>query len=197
LNAFRALEGPVHVYEWVPGEILYDYVAMDGARGRTEPASAHARFRALPVRRILDSLDVVYGLHEQIAGLGVIAVDFYDGCILYNFDEHRTWICDLDEYRPGPFTLDAEHLPGSHRFMAPEEFVGRSTIDQRTNVFTLGRTAAVLLSDGDLHSDAWRGSNAMRAVLVRATSPEREARFPSVAEFVRAWRDAAQLEAVS
>jgi serine/threonine protein kinase len=190
LNAFRAVEGPVHVYEWVPGEILYEYVAMDGARGRTDPASAHARFRALPVCHILDSLDVVYDLHEQIASLGFIAVDFYDGCILYGFDENRTWVCDLDEYRLGPFTLDAERLPGSRRFMAPEEFVRGSTIDQRTNVYTLGRAAAILLSDGDPRSDAWRGSDAMREVLVRATSPRREARFPTVADFVGAWRDA-------
>lgn len=192
LNSFQGPEGPVHVYEWVPGEILYDYVAMDGVRGRTEPASAHARFRALPVRRILDSLDVVYGFHEKIASRGFIAVDFYDGCILYDFDGHRTWICDLDEYRPGPFVLHADRLPGSRRFMAPEEFVRDATIDQQTNVYTLGRTAAVLLSDGDLRSDAWRGSDAMHAVLARATSPERDSRFATVVEFTRAWGNAVE-----
>ena len=173
--------------------MLYDYVTMDGERGRSGPASAHARFRTLTVRRILDSLDVIYGLHEQIARLGFIAVDFYDGCILYDFDGHRTWICDLDEYRPGPFTLDADRLPGSRRFMAPEESVRGATIDQRTNVYTLSRTAAVSLSDGDLRSEAWRGTEAMRDVLARATSQEREARFPTVGEFVRAWRDTAEL----
>lgn len=191
LNAFRAPEGPVHVYDWVPGEVLYDYVTMDGERGRNGPASAHARFRTLIVRRILDSLDVIYGLHEQIASLGFLAVDFYDGCILYDFDRHRTSVCDIDEYRPGPFVLGADRLPGSRRFMAPEESERGATIDQRTNVYTLARTAAVLLSDGDLGSDAWRGSDAMRKVLIQAASPERDARFPSVAEFVATWDAAA------
>jgi len=197
LNAFDCPEGPAHVYEWVPGEVLYDYVTMNGERGRRDPSSAHARFRALPVPQILDALEVIYDLHVQIADAGFTAVDFYDGCILYDFDQRRTWICDLDEYRPGPFTLDAERLPGSHRFMAPEEFTRGATIDQRTNVYTLGRTAAVLLSDGDLRSDAWRSSDAMREVLLRATSPERDERFPSIAEFARTWRDASLAEAAS
>jgi len=191
LNTFAATEGPVHVYEWVPGEILYDYVTMDGERGRADPASAHARFRKLPVDRILDALATIYDLHVQIAEAGFVAVDFYDGCILYDFDEHRAWVCDLDEYRPGPFALDAPRLPGSRRFMAPEEFVRGSVIDQRTNVFTLGRTAAVLLGDGDLESSAWRGTDRMRDVLRRATSRDRDSRYESVAAFVRAWRKAA------
>ena len=40
---------------------------------------------------------------------------------------------------------------GSSRFMAPEEFERGALIDERTNVFTMGRTAAVLLADGTLH----------------------------------------------
>ena len=190
LNTFGAAEGPVHVYEWVPGEILYDYVTMDGERGRADPSSSHARFRKLPVDLILGALAVIYDLHVQIARAGFVAVDFYDGCILHDFDEHRTWVCDLDEYRPGPFTLDAPRLPGSRRFMAPEEFVQGSVIDQRTNVYTLGRTAAVLLSDGDLESDAWRGTDRMRDVLLRATAGDRDGRYESVSAFVRAWREA-------
>ena len=187
LNAFDAAQGPVHVYEWVPGEVLYDYVAMDGARGRRDPASAHARFRALPVGRILDALDAVYDLHVRIAAAGFVAVDFYDGCILYDFASNRTWVCDLDEYRPGPFILDEDRLPGSKRFMAPEEFEKGSTIDQRTNVFTLGRTAAVLLGDGDVDSPAWRGGAALRKVVQKATSPDPAQRYESVSEYVSEW----------
>lgn len=187
LNVFAAIEGPVHVYESVPGEVLYDYTTMDGDRGRSAPTSAHARFRALPVCRILDTLDVIYDLHNRVAAAGLIAVDFYDGCVLYDFSEHRTWICDIDEYRPGPFRLTAERLPGSGRFMAPEEFVRGSMIDQRTNVFALGRAAVVLLGDGDLDSNAWRGTEPMRDVLRRATNPWPEARYPTVLAFAKAW----------
>ena len=81
--------------------------------------------------------------------------------------------------------------------MAPEEFTRGATIDQRTNVYTLGRTAAVLLSDGDLDSDAWRGSHAIREVLDRATSLRCEARFPTVIDFVGAWSATSRSEAFS
>jgi serine/threonine protein kinase len=187
LNTFETPPGPAHVYAWVPGEVLYDYVSMDGERGRLDPASAHARFRTLPVEDILASLDAIYDLHLRIAEAGFVAVDFYDGCILYDFDAHRAWVCDLDEYRPGPFRLMEDRLPGSQRFMAPEESVRGSTIDERTNVYTLGRTAAILLSDGDARSDAWRGSQALRAVVERAAERDPALRFPAVAAFVDAW----------
>jgi serine/threonine protein kinase len=188
LNRFQTPAGIAHVYEWVPGDVLYDYVTMNGEAGRNDPTRAHARFRVLPVERILDSLDAIYDAHVQVLAAGFVAVDFYDGCILYDFARHQTWICDLDEYRPGPFVLEEERLPGSTRFMAPEEFERGAMIDQRTNVFTLGRTAIELLGDGNLHSDAWRGTEAMRKLLARATSPNRESRLPSVEAFVREWR---------
>lgn len=190
LRVIPGPEGPVHVYTWVPGEVLYDYVTMDGAAGRRDPTSAHARFRALPVDRIVDALDVVFDLHVVLADAGFVAVDFYDGCILYDFAGHQLWVCDIDEYHVCPFMLASDRLPGSRRFMAPEEFVRGSTIDQRTNVFTLGCTATVLLSDGRLDAPAWRGTEPMRTVLRRATQPDPAERFPTVAAFVHAWREA-------
>ena len=60
----------------------------------------------------------------------------------------RERLCDLDSYRPGPNILDRDRQHGSTRFMAPEEFCRGAQIDERTTVFTLGRAAYVLLSDG-------------------------------------------------
>ena len=50
---------------------------------------------------------------------------------------------------------------GSSRFMAHEEFERGARIDERTTVFTMGRTAAVLLSDGTLERRPFRGSDAL------------------------------------
>ena len=50
-NSFTTSDGLALVYEWLPGEVLYDYTA--GGLSRDDPAGAHARFRALPVERIL------------------------------------------------------------------------------------------------------------------------------------------------
>ena len=155
VNAFKTPDGLALVYEWLTGQVLYDYTAGQG--DRADPAGAHARFRALPVDQILASLDTLYDAHLALAEAGFVAVDFYDGCIIYDFDRRQTYLCDLDEYRPGPFVLEDERLPGSRRFMAPEEWQRGAVIDQLTNVYTLGRTAAVLLGNGHLARSQWRG----------------------------------------
>jgi serine/threonine-protein kinase len=190
-NAFETPGGLALVFDWVPGEPLYDYTRFRGEAGRRDPASPHTRFRALPLAQILKALDTIYDVHLLLAGQGFVAVDFYDGCLLYDFHRGRTYLCDLDEYRPGPFVLEADRLPGSRRFMAPEEWKRGATIDQVTNVFTLGRTAVELLGDGTTSLDTFRGNEAMKRVVVRATSVEREERQQSVREFVQDWRSAA------
>jgi serine/threonine protein kinase len=186
-NTFETPGGLALVSDWAPGELLYDYTRFRGKAGRQDPASAHSRFRALPTTQVLDALDTVYDVHLLLAEHGFIAVDFYDGCILYDFDRARTYLVDLDEYRPGPFTLDMDRLPGSRRFMAPEEWQRGARIDQVTNVFTLGRTAIVLLGAGDASLEGWRGTETMKKVVERATSADRAVRHQSVREFAEDW----------
>jgi serine/threonine-protein kinase len=178
------------VYAWARGEPLA-FGSATPPEKRRDPSFAPVRFRALPQEQVLAAIDTIYDVHLRVAEAGLIAVDFYDGCLLYDFERKRTTVYDLDEYRPGPFVLDAERLPGSRRVMAPEEFQRLSVIDQTTNVFTLARMAVLLLGDSRPTFDAWRGTEAMKAVLVQATDPERAARYPTVRAFVDAWREIA------
>lgn len=145
-----------------------------------------ARFRALPVARVEEAFARVLDAHLAVEAAGHVAVDLYDGALLYDFAAHEMHLVDLDEYRPGPFVLDAGRLPGSTRFMAPEEFERGSTIDVRTTVHVLGRTARLLLDAGD-EERAWRGTAAQLGVLERATHPEPAERFAGVREFADAW----------
>ena len=188
-NAFETADGLALVYEWVPGELLY-LPSRTLPERRQDPTFPPVRFRALPGDDILDALDTIYDLHVLLADQGYIAVDFYDGCIMYDFGRSRTYVCDLDEYRLGPFTLDRDRGLGSRRFMAPEEFQRGARIDQVTNVFTLGRTAMLLLGDGTVSFDGWVGTEAIKRVVQRATEQERGKRFPSVRAFVESWREA-------
>jgi serine/threonine-protein kinase len=148
-----------------------------------------ARFRALPVPLVHRALDRILDAHLVVEDAGRVAVDFYDGALLYDFTADVMRLVDLDEYRPGPFVLDEERLPGSSRYMAPEEFRRGALIDTRTTVFTLGRAARLLLDAGDEERD-WRGSAAQLAVIGRATRAEPARRFETVREFSAAWRDA-------
>lgn len=66
-------------------------------------------------------------------------------------------------------------MPGSTRFMAPEEFEKGRVIDERTTVFTLGRTAQIFL-DGTV-----------RAVTEIACATDPSARYPSVSALADAF----------
>lgn len=178
-------QGPLLVYEWIDGELI----GVPRAQ-RDDPGFAYQRFRALPIDELLRALDLIYDLHVHLAAAGWIAVDFYDGCLLYDFSKQTLRIMDLDTYHQGPFLNTMGRMFGSSRFMAPEEFQRGATIDQRTTVFTLGRTAALFLGDGTLERIAFRGSDALHAVVCRACQDERTERFATVAEFYTAWHNA-------
>ncbi|MEU0072501.1 serine/threonine protein kinase [Streptomyces sp. NPDC006332] len=174
------------VMPWREGESLY----TPSGSGRSRPDSPRSRFRALPIPRVLAALDRVLDAHLAVEAAGQVAVDLYDGSFLYDFQAAELHLIDLDEYRPGPFVLTADRLPGSSRFMAPEESRRGAVIDPRTTVYVLGRAARILL-DADDDEGAFRGAAAQAAVVERATRPDPGERFQSVRELVTAWRAAA------
>ena len=103
--------GPLLVYQWVDGELIRAEAAV-----RDDPRSTFQRFRRLPFHEIIRALDLVYELHHQLAQLGWIAVDFYDGCLIYDFDHRELHVVDLDHYCEGPFINEMGRMFGSSRF---------------------------------------------------------------------------------
>ena len=184
-NTFATAEGFTLVYNWVDGEGLRPEREL--APGEIHPRD---RFCALPAAEIVDALNVIYDVHLLIEASGFIAEDFYDGCIIYDFEEKRIQLFDFDHYHPAPFINDRGRLYGSLRFMAPEEFQKGARIDERTNVFMLGRTAFVLLANSSDSRQAWKGNDAMWRVAKKATQPDKHLRYPSVQAFVTAWQAA-------
>ena len=184
--------GPLLVYQWVDGELLRVEAAM-----RDDPQSTFQRFRRLPSHEIIRALDLVYALHHRLAQSGWVAVDFYDGCMIYDFGRRELHIVDLDHYCEAPFINKIGRMFGSSRFMAPEEFERGTRIDERTNVFTMGRTAAVLLSDSTLERRPFRGSDALYEVIRRACHDDPRDRYDSMGGFFAAWLDARNSEPLS
>ncbi|MER6447242.1 serine/threonine protein kinase [Streptomyces venezuelae] len=187
-HSFTTAVSPVLVHPWTDGEVLY-HPTRSRHGGRSAPGSPMARFRAQPLVHVIAALDAIVSAHLAVEDAGYVAVDLYDGCMLYDFDRHRMVLCDLDEYRPGPFTLEADRLPGSSRYMAPEEFVRGSLIDIRTTVFNLGRALRILLDAGDQETQ-WRGTPAQLAVIAEATAVEPADRLPTVRALAEAWHAA-------
>lgn len=133
--------------------------------------------------------------HVAVTSAGFVAVDLYDGCLIYDFERRQLSLIDLDMYRPGPYLLDADRQYGSTTFMAPEEWKRGATIDQRTTVFTLGRFAFVLLGAArrDLPDrDRFRGDDRLYEIAARACATDPADRFPSVADLYREWTEATQ-----
>ncbi|WP_248926235.1 serine/threonine protein kinase [Paenibacillus hamazuiensis] len=181
LDYFEAGEqGYAAVFEWFEGENL----------GRNQPGSPFILFRQLPVKERLAALDCIFEFHAHVEACGFVAVDFYDGSILYDFATKSTKICDIDLYRQ-PFVNTVGRLWGSSRFMAPEEFEMGAVIDRRTNVYNMGAAAFEFVGGGrDRSLDIWEAADELYHVAVRAVEPDREKRYPSVAEFFSAWRQA-------
>jgi serine/threonine protein kinase len=170
--------GPMLVYDWRDGEHL--------GTDRTDPTSAHQRFRALPVNEILAALNALYDLHANLDAVGWVEGDFYDGSLLYDFESRRLTVLDLDSYQHGPYRNTMGRMFGASRFMAPEEFSLGAPIDTRTTAYVLARAGLVFLSDTTLDRAALRGTDAQYAVLQEATTT----RYPTYTAFHQAWQAA-------
>ena len=177
LRVFRS-DALALVYPWVPGRVL-NHATADGS-----DRSALLDFQQLPLESVRAAVATVLDAHVQIAEKGIIAVDFYDGCLLYDFAAGQMNLIDLDEYRFAAFVLESDRLPGSLRYMAPEELRRGARIDQQTNVFTLGRMVHHLLDS----QAGWRGSDAEADVIEIATNPRPSRRFSTVTDLFGAWK---------
>jgi serine/threonine-protein kinase len=192
VGAIRTPSGLGVVMPWLDAEPLNDPL-MGPMLSRLDGHAPFTRFRQLPVPQIVRALTTIFDAHVAVVSKGFVAVDFYDGSILYDFDHSQVLLCDLDLYRPGPFALDCDRQYGSRRFMAPEEFTRGSQIDERTTVYTLGRTAFVFLSSGLRGEEgfgSWRANQALFHVAQTAVRPQRSLRFATVAALQSAWRSA-------
>jgi serine/threonine protein kinase len=185
-------DGLAIVLRWAPGEVLVD--AFDPSVPHPdEPRSPYRRFRDLPVPDITDAVRQLVHAHVSVTGTGFVAVDLYDGCLIYDFDRRELALIDLDMYRPGPYVLERDRQFGSRAFMAHEEWRRGATIDQRTTVFTLGRFALVLLGC-ERHAPPdramFRGSDRLFDVAMQACAIDPAERLASVARLYECWTEA-------
>jgi serine/threonine-protein kinase len=106
---------------------------------------------------------------------------------MYDFQNEKTVICDIDFYSKAPHINLMGRLWGSSRFMSPEEFTLNAVIDEVTNVYVMGATAFVLFSEHDRSPEAWPLSPELFAVVKKAVSDERSERQPSIKQLIKEW----------
>lgn len=172
----EASDGIAVVYHWFAGELL-----RSPAERRDHPDEAHSRFRALLAPELAAALDSVIDLHVLLERAGWIAGDFYDGCLMYDFDARVVKVIDLEAYHKGPYVNEVGRLPGSTRFMAPEEYTKGAMITASTTVYDLGRMLDIFLR---------AQPPAVAAVIRRATAAVPADRPSTIAQLQREWRSA-------
>jgi serine/threonine-protein kinase len=188
---FPVGQGYLAIFSWFPGRCLHEHWAFTPQEKFTHPDSPSCRHKQLSVERRLDCLDDIFEFHEFVASRGYVAIDFYDGSILYDFSRHATKVCDIDFYQPAPYVNNMGRLWGSTRFMAPEEFERGAVIDEITNVFVMGATAfAILGGETDRTVEKWDAGLALYEVARKAVSPERGERYPTITTLREAWNSA-------
>ena len=166
------------VFKWVDGDCM----------GRMYPAQ-HKRFMALSVQDRLKVFADILDFFEYIASQNYVAIDFYDGSIMYDFEWGKTTICDIDFYRKQPCTNDMGRMWGSSLFQSPEEYQLGAVIDEITNVYTLGATAFALFGEYNRTRDKWQLGDKLFEVATRAVSDDRTKRQQSIRHFIDEWRN--------
>lgn len=166
------------VFKWATGDCM----------GRMYSAQ-HKKFMALPVQDKLKVFADILDFFEYIASQNHVAIDFYDGSIMYDFEYGKTTICDIDYYRKQPCTNDMGRMWGSSLFQSPEEYQLGAVIDEITNVYTLGATAFALFGEYNRTRDKWQLSDQLFEVATRAVNDDRTKRQQSIRQLIDEWEN--------
>ncbi|MDR2569847.1 MAG: phosphotransferase, partial [Oscillospiraceae bacterium] len=171
--------GYAAVYDWVDAECM----------GRMYPLS-RKKFMQLSLKSRIKVFEEILVFHDYIADCGYVAVDFYDGSIMYDFKNEKAIICDIDFYVKTPYRNPMGRLWGSGKFMSPEEFAQGAEIDEVTNVYAMGATAFALFSDFNRTPSAWPLNIESYNVVKKAVCDERDQRLQSIEHLYEEWKAA-------
>lgn len=169
-------QGFAMVFEWADGECM----------GRMYEKS-HEIIMKLSVDEKLHIYENVIDFLIDIAAMGYVAIDFYDGSIMYDTSRKIVTICDIDFFRKSPTVNDMGRMWGSSRFMSPEEYQYGEKIDEISNVFMIGKMGFSILTDSDLSFEHYPLSLESFHVLEKATNPNKCDRYASITDFKKHW----------
>jgi aminoglycoside phosphotransferase (APT) family kinase protein len=165
------------IFEWTNGECM----------GRMYPRTRE-KFLQMPDSTRLEVFNDILVFHIHTIKQGYVAVDFYDGSIMYDFGTKKTLICDIDLYSKMPYINTMGRMWGSSRFMSPEEFTLGEPIDEITNVYLMGATAFALFGGEKNRSiEKWRLSDELYKVALKAVNDKRDKRQQSLSDFECDW----------
>lgn len=206
LEHYPVLDCYAAVFRWVEGECLFDhwnFEKYDKNPGETGPAG---RFKKLSPGRKLSAAECLFSFLENVSVRHYVAVDFYDGSLIYDFAADKMMICDIDLFRKQPAYNDAgEAYWGTKRLKAPEEYRLGAVIDEATNVFTLGALMFEFFGKYTQEEidrrykdnqflpckiEYWSLGSASYSAVLRAVDFDREKRYLTISDFHKAFLEA-------
>lgn len=180
INAEDVGGGFAAIFEWTDGQCM----------GRMYPRSRE-KFLQMPDKTRLEVFNDILSFLIHVTKQGYVAIDFYDGSIMYDFGTRKTLICDIDLYSKMPYINTKGRMWGSSRFMSPEEFTLGAAIDEITNVYLMGATAFALFGrEKDRSIEKWRLNGELYKVALKAVNDNRGKRQQSLSEFECEWKRA-------
>lgn len=196
----------VVVFEWAEGECLFDHWNFEKYQRDASRKSPKEKFKQLSVSKKCKTIDVLFSFLQNVNKKGYVAVDFYDGSILYDFLTDKTTIFDIDLFKKAPVVNDkGTEWFGTKRLKAPEEYRRGSAIDEQTNIFTLGALIFEFFgsfSDEEIRQryqnnqfipcsySNWQFNEESYQVALKAVRPNKNERYMTFAEFFRDWKKA-------
>lgn len=206
VEAYEYQELYIAVFRWAEGECLFDHWNFEAYEKDSSLKSPKQRLKELPMRKKLDMAEVLFSFLQRVQEQGYVAVDFYDGSILYDFATDTTTICDIDFFRKAPVVNDmGADWFGTKRLKAPEEYEEAAVIDEQTNLFTLG---ALLFEFFGIFTgeeigqrymlnrflpcdiSGWQLNEESYKVASKAVAQNRHQRYTTIKEFWEAWKAA-------
>lgn len=195
----------IAIFEWADGECLFDHWNFEKYRKDTTIKSPKERFKELDVVKRLKAVDVLFSFLQNVNQKGYVAVDFYDGSIMYDFLTDKITICDIDFFKKAPVVNDrGVEWFGTKRLKAPEEYTEGSAIDEQTNIFTLGALIFEFFgsfSDEEIRQrycnnrfvpcslTDWQLSEESYRVASKAVSLIKSERYLTFSEFLYEWNE--------
>ena len=173
-------DGFAMIFEWSDAECMHPMYPR-----------SRQKFLQMTLETRYQVFEEILEFHIHAAKKGYVAIDFYDGSIMYDFGRHKTILCDVDFYSKTPYINQRGRLWGSSRFMSPEEYQLGAVIDEVTNVYTMGATAFALFgNDRDKCIEEWKVSKELFNVAQKAVSKERDKRQQTIEQLLEEWREA-------
>lgn len=180
VNAEEVGGGFAMIFEWADAECMHPMYPR-----------SRKKFMHMPIETRYQVFEEILAFYAHAAKRGYVAIDFYDGSIMYDFVNRKTVICDIDFYAKAPYINEMGRLWGSSRFMSPEEFQLGATIDEITNVYSMGATAFALFgNERDRRIEKWNASKELFDVAKKAVSASRSERQQSIKQLLTEWKSA-------